>query len=112
MPDIWTKHPDIVRDLLKEAGFTCGVKPRFLESRDPAWTCAFDGQRMKGDLYVHHVAALRGERRSDADPPGATPAAAGDWSAPAVAMALAAVLAARRLRRRRRRARAADAGSC
>jgi hypothetical protein len=34
MPDVWTRHPDLVRDLLKEAGFTCGVEPRFLKGRD------------------------------------------------------------------------------
>jgi len=28
MPDIWTKHPEIVRELLKEAGYTCGVQGR------------------------------------------------------------------------------------
>ena len=43
MPDVWTNHPEIVRDLLKEAGFRCGVEGRFLKGRDPAWTCAFDG---------------------------------------------------------------------
>jgi hypothetical protein len=43
MPDIWTKHPDIVRGLLKEAGFTCGTEARFLKPRDPGWTCTYDG---------------------------------------------------------------------
>jgi hypothetical protein len=32
MPDIWTHHPEIVRDLLREAGFTCGVEPRMKTS--------------------------------------------------------------------------------
>ena len=40
MPDIWTHHPEIVRDLLREAGFTCGVEPRILKGRDPDWTGA------------------------------------------------------------------------
>jgi hypothetical protein len=40
MPDVWTNHPEIVRDLLKEAGFRYGVEGRFLKGRDPAWTCA------------------------------------------------------------------------
>ena len=39
MPDVWTKHPEIVRSLLEEGGFTCGVAPRILKGRDPAWTC-------------------------------------------------------------------------
>ena len=34
MPDIWTHHPEIVRDLLREAGFTWGAEPRILEGRD------------------------------------------------------------------------------
>jgi hypothetical protein len=85
MPDIWTKHPEIVRDLLKEAGFTCGTEPRFLKPRDPAWTCAYDGPRMKGDLYIHPARDLRSE--------------AGDWMAPVLLLAVAAVVT--RLRRRR-----------
>lgn len=59
MPDVWTKHPDIVRELLKEGGFTCGVAPRFLKGRDPAWTCVIDGKRISGDIYIHHVDTLR-----------------------------------------------------
>jgi MYXO-CTERM domain-containing protein len=86
MPDIWTKHPDIVRDLLKEAGFKCGAEPRFLKPRDPAWTCTFDGKQMKGDLYIHPA-------------PGNLSVDAGDWTAPLLALALAAVIV--RVRRRR-----------
>jgi hypothetical protein len=86
MPDVWTKHPEIVRDLLKDAGFTCGAEPRFLKPRDPAWTCVYDGPTMKGDLYIHPVSALR----SDAI----------DWTAPVLALAVAAV--ATRVRRRSR----------
>ena len=48
MPDVWTNHPEIVRDLLKEAAFRCGVEGRFLKGRDPAWICAFDGKAMYG----------------------------------------------------------------
>ena len=65
MPDVWTNHPEIVRDLLKEAGFRCGVEGRFLKGRDPAWTCAFDGKAIYGDLYIHHADALRSERPLD-----------------------------------------------
>ena len=65
MPDVWTKHPEIVRDLLKEAGFKCGVEGRFLKGRDPAWTCLYDGKTMKGDLYIHHADRMRSELRAD-----------------------------------------------
>lgn len=55
MPDIWTKHPEIVRDLLKEGGFKCGVEPRILKGRDPNWTCIVNGKKLGGDLYIHRV---------------------------------------------------------
>jgi hypothetical protein len=66
MPDIWTKHPEIVRDLVKEAGFRCGVEGRFLKGRDPGWTCIFDGPNIRGDLYIHHISQLRSELTPDA----------------------------------------------
>lgn len=84
MPDVWTKHPDIVRDLLTEAGFRCGVEPRFLKPRDPEWTCAYDGKSMKGDLYIHPAQELRSD--------------VGDWTGPLLALAVAAVVM--RIRRR------------
>ena len=95
MPDIWTKHPDIVRDLLKEAGFRCGVEGRFLKGRDPAWTCAFDGKTMYGDLYIHHADRLRSERPLD-DAPRPHKAALGDlgdWGIPALALLAGVALA-------------------
>jgi hypothetical protein len=55
MPDIWTHHPEIVRDLLREGGFTCGVEPRILKGRDPDWTCIVDGKRIAGDIYIHQA---------------------------------------------------------
>lgn len=55
MPDIWTHHPEIVRDLLREAGFTCGVEPRILKGRDPDWTCIVDGNGVGGDIYIHQA---------------------------------------------------------
>ncbi len=55
MPDIWTKHPEIVRDLLKEGGFQCGVEPRILKGRDVNSTCIVDGKTLWGDLYIHHL---------------------------------------------------------
>ena len=90
MPDVWTKHPEIVRDLLKEAGFKCGVEGRFLKGRDPAWTCAFDGKAMYGDLYIHHADELRSERPVEGGPvaPKAALEVIGDWSIPALALVL------------------------
>ena len=88
MPDVWTNHPEIVRDLLKEAGFRCGVEGRFLQGRDPAWTCAFDGKTMYGDLYIHHADHLRSERQTDGSPlpPKAALEGVGDWAVPAFAL--------------------------
>jgi hypothetical protein len=60
LPDVWTEHPEIVRDLLREAGFSCGVEPRILKGRDPDWTCIIDGQRIGGDIYIHQADTIRG----------------------------------------------------
>jgi hypothetical protein len=60
LPDVWTEHPEIVRDLLREAGFSCGVEPRILKGRDPDWTCIIDGQRIGGDIYIHQADAIQG----------------------------------------------------
>jgi hypothetical protein len=60
LPDIWTEHPEIVRDLLREAGFTCGVEPRILKERDPDWTCIIDDKYIAGDIYIHHASTTLG----------------------------------------------------
>jgi hypothetical protein len=60
LPDVWTEYPEIVRDLLSEAGFTCGVAPRVLKGRDPDWTCIIDGQRIGGDIYIHRADTVLG----------------------------------------------------
>jgi hypothetical protein len=94
MPDIWTRHPDIVRDVLKEGGFTCGVEGRFLKGRDPAWTCIVDGKNLRGDLYIHPVEALRSEAPAPAPlPPAKILADAGVWGAPMLAFLAGAVVA-------------------
>lgn len=95
MPDVWTKHPDIVRDLLKEGGFKCGVAPRVLKGRDPAWTCVIDGKKISGDLYIHHADKLRSEL---GPPDSPAPMLAGigglgDWTGPAIVLLLAVVVA-------------------
>ncbi|MBI2460369.1 MAG: hypothetical protein HYV61_02380 [Candidatus Rokubacteria bacterium] len=97
MPDVWTRYPDIVRDLLEEGGFTCGVPPRVLKGRDPAWTCIIDGKRISGDLYIHHVDTLK----SGLGVEGARPAAlagpgwGAEWLGLAVALLVAVVLLGR-----------------
>jgi hypothetical protein len=98
VPDVWTKHPDIVKSLLQEAGFTCGVESRFLKPRDPAWTCIYDGKQMKGDLYIHSVESLRGQAPAPF-PAGEAMAEAGLWTVPALGLVLAAGIT--RWRRRR-----------
>lgn len=93
MPDVWTKHPEIVRDLLKEGGFTCGVAPRVLKGRDPAWTCIIDGKRISGDIYIHHVDTLRSGLEIQDTPVTvhAGMGAVGDWTLPAIVL-LAAII--------------------
>jgi hypothetical protein len=96
MPDVWTKHPDIVRDLLKEAGFTCGVEGRFLKGRNPEWTCIYDGKSMRGDLYVHHVDTL--QRQSGVPAPDVATAAmvaGAEWMGPLLAGLILGLLAGR-----------------
>jgi hypothetical protein len=60
LPDIWTEHPEIVRDLLREAGLTCEVEPRILKGRDPDWTCILDGKNIAGDIYIHQADTILG----------------------------------------------------
>jgi hypothetical protein len=60
LPDVWTHHPEIVRDLLQEGGFTCGVEPRILEGRNPDWTCIIDGENIGGDIYIHQAETILG----------------------------------------------------
>jgi hypothetical protein len=61
MPDIWTKHPEIVRDLLKAGGLKCGVEPRIVKDKDPSMTCVVDGENLWGDIYINHVKELTAE---------------------------------------------------
>lgn len=68
MPDLWTKHPDLVLKVLKEAGFTCGVKPTILPQREagitrrPERTCRFSGKGWYAELYVHDLGELEPSR--------------------------------------------------
>jgi len=54
MPDIYTHRPDIVKQILEEAGFRCGIQPRILP-RLPEETCTFQGKNLYGEIYVHSV---------------------------------------------------------
>ena len=57
-PDIWTKHPEIVREVLQKAGFKCGVKPTILPEkgkdieRKPEWTCRFEWTGGYAEFYI------------------------------------------------------------
>jgi len=59
-PDIWTKHPEIVRNVLVKAGFECGVKPTILPERDgiirkPEWTCRYTWEDGYAEFYIHKI---------------------------------------------------------
>lgn len=54
MPDIWTKYPEIVRRILEEAGFKCGVEPRIL-ARNASETCQFVKENFLGEIYIHKI---------------------------------------------------------
>jgi len=59
MPDIWTKHPEVVRDILAKAGFKCGVEPTILPAREAGierkkeWTCRFEWRGGYAEFYIH-----------------------------------------------------------
>ena len=91
MADIWTKHPEIVRDLLKEGGFQCGVEPRILKGRDADWTCVVDGKTMRGDLYyIHRVDQVLKMPAQIEKPPGL--GMIGTWEFSALGTLLAIIL--------------------
>ena len=106
MPDIWTKHPEIVRDLLQVGSFKCGVEPRVLKGRDANWTCIVDGKAMSGDLYVHHVEEILKGPTAVERPQGMD--SIGGWEFIVLGVLLAIILgqswAIRRLRRQARKA--------
>lgn len=64
MPDIWTKHPQIVREVLERAGFKCNVEPTILPTKEPGitrkreWTCRFSWPGGYAEFYVHDVKEL------------------------------------------------------
>lgn len=60
-PDIWTKHPDIILDVLQKAGFKCGVRSTILPEKEkgikrkPENTCRFEWEDGYAELYVHKI---------------------------------------------------------
>lgn len=65
MPDIWTKHPDIVLDTLQKAGFMCGIRPTILPEKEngierkPENTCRFGLNDSYVELYIHKILSER-----------------------------------------------------
>jgi hypothetical protein len=61
MPNIYTPHPDIVLNLLRDAGFQCGIEAkRILVTCPTAQFCAHYGQQYYGELCVRSVHELAG----------------------------------------------------
>lgn len=58
-PDIWTKNPEIVLDVLQKAGFECGVRPTILAEKEkgierrPENTCRFTWKDGYAEFYIH-----------------------------------------------------------
>lgn len=58
MPDVWTTNPPKLRNMLQEAGVSCGHPSRVLHPRDPEWTCRVDSDGVLRDLYIHDFREL------------------------------------------------------
>lgn len=103
MPEILTRHPDVVLSVLKGSGAQCGVgvKPQILTACPAERFCALS----EGELCVYglgEVSQMTQVSRQDL-----CGALAGGCSATPVLGALALVWGLRRARRRRSRATAA-----
>lgn len=110
MPEIITKHPEIVKEVLKSAGAKCdaGAPQKILTKCPPAQFCALPG----GEICVYAVSGVpdmtqlsRAEicgARTEARPPDAGPAAGATAEWGILATVSAAVAAAVVLRGRRR----------
>lgn len=113
MPEVITKHPDVVKEVVQSAGAKCGTgAPQKILTKCPREQfCAFPG----GELCVYSPNDVEKmtqlsraelcERRTDASPPagGALAADAATWGV--ASMLPAAIVAAVVLRRRRRKPR-------
>jgi hypothetical protein len=112
MPEVITKHPDVVKEVLRSAGAKCGAgePQKILTKCPPEQFCALPG----GEICVFPVAGLermtqlsRAEvcaARTETPPAGQAPlgkAASGGSVALLLPLALAVALVARGLRGRR-----------
>lgn len=95
MPDIYTPRPDIVKQVLRDAGLASPVQPTIIKERPAEISFRFDGKGYYAELYVHDLAAV----------PGRSPSGFPDPASLAVGILIGAVAAwavtARRLRRAR-----------
>jgi hypothetical protein len=110
MPEVVTKHPDVVKEVLQSAGAKCGVgAPQQILNKCPReHFCALPG----GEICVYSVDGVSDmtqltraelcQARSDAPPvpPGTSAAAVAGLGASAVLPLLAVAAIARRRRRR------------
>jgi len=55
MPDIYTKRPDIVSSVLKDAGFENPTQPKIFTQRTPEQTYRFGGKDSFTEIYVHNI---------------------------------------------------------
>ncbi len=54
MPEIWTKHPDLVKRILEEAGFRCNIEEkRILVNCATERFCAFESSKIYGEICIH-----------------------------------------------------------
>ena len=60
MPDIYTPRPDLVKQVLKDAGFECQVQPTIIKDRPAENTFRFHGKGYYAELYVHDLGEVPG----------------------------------------------------
>lgn len=58
MPDIFTTRPDIVKQVLKDAGLEAHVQPTIIKDRPAEITYRFNGKGYYAELYVHDLAEV------------------------------------------------------
>jgi len=59
MPDIFTSRPDIVKKVLKDAGFESQVQPTIIKERPAEITFRFNGKGYYAELYIHDMAEVQ-----------------------------------------------------
>jgi hypothetical protein len=58
MPDIYTPRPDIVTQVLKDAGFEAQVEATIIKERPREITYRFRGDGYYAEFYVHDIREL------------------------------------------------------